>query len=603
MTARCGVAASALLLLMMSLSLGIAQELDMARAVAVCDGKFGLCRYIDRGTRQELLPARFERAMPFSEGVAAVRIDGRFGYIDQRGEVVIAPQFDLGGDFYQGLAEVLVGNKTGIINRQGEIIVQPMFRRAIPFTKDVILAVEGTWTSGYYEGFEKLSGLKDAVHDPGLFGLYHVDGYWIRRSDLRQIGTFEREGRGLIWAMERDSNARQFGLLASDGRWVIEPQYEYGAALTEERAIVRKRVGRALLTGALDPQGQLVIPLQSWGLFYWKNGWGIARESYQGGKYALVDRNGAIVGGRWFDKVERSEDGDVALVLIDGRWMGLDRAGNIVPNPRNDRVIASCPGIRVVEVDGRAQITDANGQPTAPHLFERLTQRPTCDRPFSVQLNGKWGFVSLDGRLLFDPPAFDNQYDFDAGYAIVKQGQKWGIIDTSGRFVLAPTFDQYFERRAGLFHGEVGGRKVWMTATGEERPEPPVTHTPPSGMLDCGHGLRLVERDGQWGIADADGQGVIAPHYRALVCFTNGIAWAPIDSKRAWCALGPDGTMRERPSCKATHYPYILSHSYPEEFHKDPFESSVRWTRAYLEFGAGKRAVPPRMLPERGRGG
>ena len=78
MTARISVAASALLLLMMPLSAGIAQEPDMARAVAVCDGKFGLCRYIDRVTRQEMLPARFERAMPFSEGVAAVRIDGRF---------------------------------------------------------------------------------------------------------------------------------------------------------------------------------------------------------------------------------------------------------------------------------------------------------------------------------------------------------------------------------------------------------------------------------------------------------------------------------------------------------------------------------------------
>jgi hypothetical protein len=285
--------------------------------------------------------------------------------------------------------------------------------------------------------------------------------------------------------------------------------------------------------------------------------------------------------------------------------VGLDRAGNIVPNPRNSRVIATCPsGIRVIEIDGKMLITDANGQPTTPHLFERLTQRPTCDQPFSVHLNGKWGFVGLDGSLLFDPPMFDNQYHFDAGYAVVKQGQKWGIIDTSGRFVLAPIFDQYFERRAGLFHGEVNGRKVWVTATGEERPEPPITYTAPADLFDCGHGLKVVERNGQWGIADADGRDVIAPRYRALVCFKQGVAWAPIDSKRAWCALGPDGAVRNRPACKTTHYPYLVSHSYPEELHKDPFESSVLWTRAYLEFGAGKRAVPPRMLPERGgRGG
>src|SRR5262245_18296972 len=64
-----------------------AAERNVANSVPVCDGKFGLCRYVSKDTRDELLPARYERVMPFSEGLAAVRINGRFGYIDQRGEV------------------------------------------------------------------------------------------------------------------------------------------------------------------------------------------------------------------------------------------------------------------------------------------------------------------------------------------------------------------------------------------------------------------------------------------------------------------------------------------------------------------------------------
>ncbi len=117
-----------------------------------CQTKFGLCRYLDAQTRQEIIPARFEQAMPFSEGLAAVSIGGRFGYIDERGDVVIAPHFDLAGDFTHGLAEILVGDKTGIVNRKGEIIVTPMFRRAIPLTSDVIVAAEGTWEP---VGFER----------------------------------------------------------------------------------------------------------------------------------------------------------------------------------------------------------------------------------------------------------------------------------------------------------------------------------------------------------------------------------------------------------------------------------------------------------------
>jgi hypothetical protein len=129
-----------------------------------CHGKFGLCRYLNSETKQEIIPARFERAMPFSEGVAAVSIGGRFGYIDERGEIVIEPRFDLAGEFAHGLAEILIGDKTGVINRKGEIVVAPMFRRAVPLTSEVIVAVEGAWQSGYYAGFEKLPGFAESAY-------------------------------------------------------------------------------------------------------------------------------------------------------------------------------------------------------------------------------------------------------------------------------------------------------------------------------------------------------------------------------------------------------------------------------------------------------
>jgi hypothetical protein len=106
---------------------------------------------------------------------------------------------------------------------------------------------------------------------------------------------------------------------------------------------------------------------------------------------------------------------------------------------------------------------------------------------------------------------------------------------------------------------------------------------------------RLVERDGLWGIADADGTDVIAARYRALDCFRNGVAFAAIDSRRQWCALGPDDLLRDKP-CLTNYYPHIPTHSAPETFDKEPFENSVLWARAYLAFAAGHRDTPPRWI-------
>jgi hypothetical protein len=52
-----------------------------------------------------------------------------------------------------------------------------MFRRAVPLTSDVILAVEGTWSYGNWLHEE------ETVFDIPNPGLYHRDGYWIRRPD------------------------------------------------------------------------------------------------------------------------------------------------------------------------------------------------------------------------------------------------------------------------------------------------------------------------------------------------------------------------------------------------------------------------------------
>jgi hypothetical protein len=561
--------------------------------VWTCDGKYGLCRYVDRTTKQEIIPARFERGMAFSEGLAAVSLGGRFGYIDEGGQIAIEPQFDLAGPFAHGLAEIIVADKAGVINRKGELVVAPMFRRAVPLTRDVILAVEGTWSHADYGGL--LPGHEETDFELPNPGLYHLAGYWIRRPDLKHAKIFNREGRGLIWASERESEL--YGLLASDGEWVVRPQYEYAGQLLEDRAIVRKRVDGVLLSGAVDGTGQLAVPFRSWGVSYWMNGWALAHEGYQGGKQALLDRDGNLIGGRFFDKVERAERGDVAKVLLDGKWVGIDRSGNIVPNPDNGKVLASCPnGVRAVAIDGKVRITDAGGQPTAPYLFEPSLQKPTCDKPFSVEFNGFWGFVGVDGRLLFDPPAFKNQYGFENGYAAVTDGLKWGVIDSSGRFMLPMTFDKFLDRRGELFHVAAAGREFWLTATGEERPAPAITNTPAPGNLICGHGLRLSERNGLWGITDADGTDVIAPRYRALDCFRNGVAFAAIDSRRQWCALGPDGALRDEPGCRTEHYPFIETHSVPETFDNQPFENSVLWSRAYLEFGAGHRESPPRWI-------
>jgi hypothetical protein len=61
----------------------------------------------------------------FSEGLAAVQIDNKFGYINTSGTIVINPQFDQTTMFSGGLAVVTVSGNSGVINREGKYVVNP----------------------------------------------------------------------------------------------------------------------------------------------------------------------------------------------------------------------------------------------------------------------------------------------------------------------------------------------------------------------------------------------------------------------------------------------------------------------------------------------
>ncbi|MDE6277956.1 MAG: WG repeat-containing protein [Muribaculaceae bacterium] len=101
----------------------VAKEFSEGLAAVELDGKVG---FIDRLNRF-IIPPTFEpmdHPDGFRYGLAAVKKDGKFGYIDKRGTWVFPPVFDdaenFGDDF---LAVVKIGKKFGCIDLLGDTVV------------------------------------------------------------------------------------------------------------------------------------------------------------------------------------------------------------------------------------------------------------------------------------------------------------------------------------------------------------------------------------------------------------------------------------------------------------------------------------------------
>ncbi len=136
--------------------------------------KNGLWGFIDK-TGQTVIPCMYRSAEFFSEGLAAVEKNSLWGFINIHNEYVISPRFEAADHFSQGLAAVKpLDQKYGFIDKKGHMVIAPQY--------DVVLMP-----------FENGKALVTIFENPqqGVEGR----SLWIDRSG-RVIGPFGPDKKG-----------------------------------------------------------------------------------------------------------------------------------------------------------------------------------------------------------------------------------------------------------------------------------------------------------------------------------------------------------------------------------------------------------------------
>ena len=103
--------------------------------------------FIDK-TGKEVIPIKYDNAEFFSEGLALVKLNNKYGFIDKAGKEVIPIKYDDAYSFSEGLAKVKLNNKYGFIDKTGKEVIPIKYDDAYSFSKISSLALvklEGKW--------------------------------------------------------------------------------------------------------------------------------------------------------------------------------------------------------------------------------------------------------------------------------------------------------------------------------------------------------------------------------------------------------------------------------------------------------------------------
>jgi len=178
---------------------------------------------------KQLFGQTFEDACHFSNGLASVKINGRWGAIDRTGTLVVTNQYDSVGYFSDGVAPVLSEQKFGAVNDSGEVLVP----------------LEYKYVGGYSSGLmPALIGKKQWVF---------IDAQGRKGIDqVFELAYSFTEGKACV-----EVNGK-FGFIDLSGDMVIEPQYDWAYEFSDGLAAVQ--VGEKW--GFIDHSGKMVIQPQ-----------------------------------------------------------------------------------------------------------------------------------------------------------------------------------------------------------------------------------------------------------------------------------------------------------------------------------------------------
>ena len=151
----------------------------------------------------------------FSEGLAAVKINEKWGYIGVDGKVVIQPLFEDASNFEEGLAIVRTDGKYGVINRKGEFITKERFENISSHIKNGYIRVSVKHNYEYKWG---------VIDKSGKYALAPKFDY-----------VFGNCNEGMAQISEKEL----FGYADLETGNIINPVFNYAFEFTNGLAIVR----------------------------------------------------------------------------------------------------------------------------------------------------------------------------------------------------------------------------------------------------------------------------------------------------------------------------------------------------------------------------
>ena len=303
--------------------------------------------------------------------------NGKYGFFDLEGKIVINPQFEYATVFRENLALVKTtgdNGKWGFIDNTGKIVINANYIDATVFQNGLAWVVSE-------------NSAPTAIGNNGevKFVLKQANRVHLFSDDLA------------AFSVKDTTSNESWGFVDKSGVQIINPQFNEVGDFSGNMCAVKNKEG----------------------------------------KWGFIDKSGKIIINYQFDNVEKFIDGK-AIVYLDNKAGVIDNEGKYIINPQFSRAIVDDKLI-LISQDEKFGWCDEEGKFVINPQFESA-QPFNGGKLASIQSGDKYGFIDETAKIVINPQ-FDFATSFFGEVSLVKLGSKFGLIDEDGKYKVNPMFD------------------------------------------------------------------------------------------------------------------------------------------------------------------
>jgi hypothetical protein len=197
-----------------------------------------------KGREIQINDTTIKKAKPFYENLAAYAAkNGKSGFIDTTGRVVIPAQFEGVGNFSNGLAWARADNGLiGFINSEGKWVIPPSFDAVNSFDKQSGLAKVKSKIKKQVGGGTEVGSYWSWMH---INASGEIQKFDILSEDIDEFS----EGLAMC------KKGKRFGFINNKGEWVIQPKFGHVREFKDDVACAKENG----LWGVIDKQGNWIL--------------------------------------------------------------------------------------------------------------------------------------------------------------------------------------------------------------------------------------------------------------------------------------------------------------------------------------------------------